>query len=181
MLSAVVKLCQDKIVLSLIEAKDLEFYQSIYTDTDLMAYIKFFQDPVDIAKYFYQQCHQEDVINVTEFNYVINLKHEKIGLVGLKLDKHNSVEMGVIIKTDFQGAAWSYRIKKSLLKYLLVARKSQQVTASCDVRNAPANHINKKLGMKLLKVIDDHKHNRQINHWVMDKNNDSEHTSIFKK
>ena len=97
---------------------------------------------------------------------MINLKQQKIGLVGLKLTNHNSVEMGVIIKTNFQGSAWSYQIKKSLLNYLFKQQQSQQVTASCDVRNAAANHVNRKLGMELSKVSDDPKHKRQINQWV---------------
>jgi len=65
MLPAVIKLCQDNIVLSLIEAYDLEFYQSIYTDAELMKYIEFYQDPADIENYFYQQCHQDDNKNTT--------------------------------------------------------------------------------------------------------------------
>jgi len=142
------------------------FYLSIYSNADLMKYIRT-QLSIEQIKSNFSKCLKHlSKQPPTYITYVINNSGAPLGLVSLKSAANNEVEFGIIIDVAYQGAGWSRCIKRHLYDYLFNHFAINSIVSYCDERNVVANHINQTMGFELAVHEQMERFNRVIKKWV---------------
>jgi RimJ/RimL family protein N-acetyltransferase len=160
--------------LKLFDKNDFSTFQSIYGDDELMKFIGPAFNHNKLNHLFHKLISPTTISKAKGFIYKITTEQKTIGILGLKPSKLNqasiqTVEFGVILLKNSQGKGLSQLIKQHLLAYLFEVQKLHKAMAYCDVNNAVANHVNKKIGMKLVATENQIKHNRRLNLWSISK------------
>ena len=156
--------------LKLFDKNDLATFQSIYGNDELMKYIGPVHEANKLKQMFQKLISPATDSKAKHFIYQIATEQKPIGILGLKQAQINqasvqSLEFGVIVLKNSQGKGLSQLIKQHLLAYLFEVQKLQNAMAYCDVNNAAANHVNRKIGMKLIATKKHLKKKRCLNQW----------------
>ncbi|VAW45615.1 hypothetical protein MNBD_GAMMA02-205 [hydrothermal vent metagenome] len=157
----------DRLTLQAIDTSDAQFHTDIYSDVKLMYYIN---DQIDLAKIldnFKILIDEINQLNPRYISYVIKHKSDKLGVFGIKLLGSDELEIGMIIKNEFQLQGWSKMIKQAFIRYAFEVLKIKHIIAYCKHDNGAANHVNKTLGFKLEEQFIHKSKNHLMNKWVL--------------
>ena len=161
------------IYLKKLKQNDLSFYQSIYTNAELMRYVGPALSKEAAEKSFFQTLAIMSRNKPSMILYVIHLNanKERIGVIGVRWnqDKKSSVEMGVMIKPSMHRLGYAHMAKSSLIKYSFNKLKIKSIVAICDEDNTAANLANKKLGFSKEQTYFDEKSQRMTVRWRINK------------
>lgn len=167
-------LTSDKIYLKKIKQEDLAFYQEIYSNENLMRYVGTALTEKSAKKYLELTVKLMSKTEPKIVLYVIYDKasHNKTGVVGLTWDKKQTrtVEIGVVIKQQYQRKAFAHHAKKLLMAHAFESLGINCIIAHCDKANIAANNANSKLSFKKIETIFSKKRNCLIVKWELLKN-----------
>ncbi len=108
------------------------------------------ETPEDTQRFVEYAVSQWETEEPEDREYVILLDGEIIGGANLEACPDGGYEIGWIIRRDHRGNGYAAESAQALFEYAFDVLRADRVQAHCDSRNAPSEHLMKKLGMTLL-------------------------------
>jgi len=151
---------------------DFDFYQRIYTDSDLMQHVGKTLDQHLAKKSFQLLLDKMQRADPSIILYLIrnNKTGDKIGLIGLRWNQAhaNYVEVGVIIIQKYQRNSYAHKAKSLIIQHAFNCLNVNRIIAECKYKNVAANKANKKLGFSQIKTYLSKKNNKLTVQWQID-------------